>query len=72
MGAEAVVVLDPDAVRRMDFVRKLSMQLGSKMRFLSAQLVSLYDGDLWLRSGSAPTRWPAGSGTPSTGSPGCG
>ncbi|WP_409484497.1 threonine aldolase family protein [Arsenicicoccus dermatophilus] len=51
MGAEAVVVLDPGAVRRLDFVRKLSMQLGSKMRFLSAQLVTLYDGDLWLRSG---------------------
>jgi threonine aldolase len=26
------------------------MQLASKMRFVSAQLVALYEGDLWLRS----------------------
>ena len=32
------------------FLRKLSMQLSSKMRFASAQLLALYDGDLWLRS----------------------
>ena len=28
----------------------MNMQLGSKMRFLSAQLIALFDGDLWLRS----------------------
>ena len=31
-------------------VRKLSMQLASKMRFVSAQLIALYGTDLWLRS----------------------
>ena len=31
-------------------VRKLSMQLASKMRFVSAQLIALYGSDLWLRS----------------------
>ena len=28
------------------------MQLASKMRFVSAQLVALFDGDLWQRSAS--------------------
>jgi threonine aldolase len=47
---EAVVVLDPDAVRAMKRLRKLSMQLSSKMRFVSVQLEALLAGDLWLRS----------------------
>jgi threonine aldolase len=47
---EAVVVLSPDAVRAMKHLRKLSMQLASKMRFVSVQLEALLAGDLWLRS----------------------
>jgi threonine aldolase len=47
---EAVVVLNPDAVRGVDFLRMGSMQLASKMRFISAQLIALLEGDLWLRS----------------------
>ncbi|MCB0893661.1 MAG: threonine aldolase, partial [Propionibacteriaceae bacterium] len=31
-------------------LRKTNMQLASKMRFLSAQLIALYEGDLWLRN----------------------
>jgi threonine aldolase len=31
------------------YVRKQGMQLGSKMRYLSAQFDALLDGDLWLR-----------------------
>ncbi len=50
MGAEAVVVINPDSVRGVDYVRKLSGQLASKMRYISAQLLALYDGDLWQRS----------------------
>ena len=54
MGAEAVVVLDPGTIlggnEAMPYLRKLSMQLASKMRFISAQLLALYDGDLWLRN----------------------
>lgn len=50
LGAEAVVVLNPDAVTKPLFVRKLMAQLPSKMRFVSAQLLALYDGDLWRRS----------------------
>ncbi len=50
MGAEAVVVLNPDIAPGLPFLRKNLMQLASKMRFISAQLVTMYDGDLWLRS----------------------
>ncbi|WP_433303281.1 threonine aldolase family protein [Actinoplanes sp. CA-030573] len=46
---EAVVVLDPALNRGLDRLRKSSMQLASKMRFLSAQLIALLSGDLWLR-----------------------
>ncbi|GGZ35635.1 threonine aldolase family protein [Streptomyces poonensis] len=47
---EAVVVINQDAVRRMTHLRKLSMQLASKMRFVSVQLEALFAKDLWLRN----------------------
>lgn len=50
LGAEAIVVLNPDAVHGLVYARKFNMQLASKMRFVSAQLVALYSGDLWLRN----------------------
>lgn len=50
MAAEAIVVLDPDAAHGLRYLRKTQMQLASKMRFVSAQLLALYEGDLWLRS----------------------
>ncbi len=50
MAAEAVVVLNPALADAVPFIRKTSMQLTSKMRFTSAQLVALFEGDLWLRS----------------------
>jgi threonine aldolase len=46
---ECVVVLDPDRVRGLDYLRKMSMQLASKMRFISVQFEALLAGDLWLR-----------------------
>lgn len=46
---EAVVVLSPRAAPAMRQLRKLSMQLASKMRFLSVQFEALLAGDLWLR-----------------------
>lgn len=49
---ECVVVLNPGAVRAMKHLRKLSMQLASKMRFVSVQFEALLSGDLWLRSAS--------------------
>ncbi len=50
MLAESVVVLNPSRVQGVDFLRKTSMQLASKMRFLSAQFVALLTDDLWLKS----------------------
>ena len=50
LGAEAVVVLDPAASEGLVYLRKLNMQLSSKMRFVSAQLIALLDGDLYLRN----------------------
>ncbi|WP_243745028.1 threonine aldolase family protein [Streptomyces hainanensis] len=46
---EAVVLLTPGVARRMRHVRKLSMQLSAKMRFVSVQFEALLAGDLWLR-----------------------
>jgi threonine aldolase len=48
IGAEAIVVLNPDRVDGIVFLRKTTMQLASKMRFLSAQLLALFDGGLGL------------------------
>jgi threonine aldolase len=50
MFGECVVVLDPDAAPGMLYVRKSNMQLGSKLRFVSAQFEALLAGDLYLRN----------------------
>ncbi len=50
LGAEAIVVLNPTAVDGLIYLRKLSMQLASKMRFASAQILTLFTDDLGLRS----------------------
>ena len=50
LGAEAVVVLNPDRATGLIYLRKLTMQLSSKMRFASAQLLALFEDDLGLRS----------------------
>jgi threonine aldolase len=50
LGAEAIVVLNPEAAEGITYLRKLSMQLASKMRFISAQIFTLFEDDLGLRS----------------------
>jgi threonine aldolase len=52
MGAEAVVVFPSSGAGlsgsgSLPFIRKQSMQLASKMRFVSAQFVALLTDDLW-------------------------
>src|SRR6478735_919706 len=49
---EVVIALNPDAAQGLLFLRKMNMQLASKMRFMSAQFIALLEGDLWLRSAS--------------------
>ncbi|TFD73409.1 low specificity L-threonine aldolase [Cryobacterium fucosi] len=50
MYGECVVVLNPEASDGLIYLRKLNMQLASKMRFISAQLIALLEHDLWLRN----------------------
>ncbi|MFK0240373.1 threonine aldolase family protein [Microbacterium sp. NPDC090281] len=50
MLGEAIVVLNPEAADGLKYSRKFNMQLSSKMRFVSAQLIALLEGDLWLRN----------------------
>ncbi|MEO3787929.1 low specificity L-threonine aldolase [Actinocorallia sp. B10E7] len=50
MLGEAVVVLNPELAPSIKYLRKSAMQLASKMRFVSAQLLALLEGDLWLRN----------------------
>ncbi|NWL28048.1 threonine aldolase [Paenarthrobacter ureafaciens] len=49
---EAVIILDTTEAQSIKHLRKMDMQLASKMRFVSAQLVALLESDLWHRSAS--------------------
>lgn len=70
LGAEAVVVLNPEASEGLTYLRKMNMQLASKMRFVSAQLVTLYEGDLWHRSASRANAMAARLAAAVTATPG--
>ena len=51
MGECVVVLQGADELgESLTYLRKLNMQLASKMRFLSAQLIALLEHDLWRRS----------------------
>ena len=50
LGAEAVVFFRRDLAERYRYVRKQGMQLASKMRFVSAQLLRLLEDDLWRQT----------------------
>ena len=52
LAAELVVILDPSLADALPYLRKQSMQLASKMRFVSAQLEVLLTGDLWRHAAS--------------------
>jgi threonine aldolase len=52
LGAEAVVFLDPALADGFEYLRKQTLQLASKMRFLAAQLEALLADDLWVRCAS--------------------
>ena len=47
MAAEAVVAFHTAGDSPLRYIRKQSMQLASKMRFVSAQFVAMLSGDLW-------------------------
>jgi threonine aldolase len=50
LAGEAVVLLNPALAQDFLYVRKQSMQLASKMRFLAAQFDALLADELWRRS----------------------
>lgn len=50
MIGEAVVCFRPELASELAYIRKQGMQLGSKMRFLSAQFERLLSDELWLQN----------------------
>jgi len=50
LGAEAIVVINPDRIDGLLYLRKMNMQLASKMRFISTQLLTLFSDGLGIRS----------------------
>ncbi|MFI6604349.1 threonine aldolase family protein [Nonomuraea sp. NPDC050536] len=50
LAAEAVVVLDASLAHAVPFLRRQSLQLASKMRFISAQLSALLADELWRQN----------------------
>ncbi|MGC2194770.1 MAG: low specificity L-threonine aldolase [Terriglobales bacterium] len=56
MGGEAVVFFRPELAADFLYLRKQSMQLSSKMRFISAQLGALLTNDLWLANAQHSNR----------------
>ena len=52
LGAEAVVVLRPELSAGFEYLRKQTLQLASKMRYLAAQFDALLTDELWRRSAS--------------------
>ena len=47
LAGEAVVLLSEDAATAMPYLRKQTLQLASKMRFIAAQFDALLDGERW-------------------------
>jgi len=52
MYGEAVCFLKPGLAENFKYIRKQSMQLASKMRYVSAQFIAYFRNDLWLRNAS--------------------
>lgn len=52
MYGEAVVFFNTDSARNFKYIRKQSMQLASKMRFIAVQFEALLKDDLWWKNAS--------------------
>lgn len=50
MLGEAVLFFNPELTKYTKYIRKQSMQLYSKMRFVSAQFLAYFENDLWKRN----------------------
>ncbi len=56
MLGEAVLFFNPELTAETKYIRKQSMQLFSKMRFVSAQFLAYFKNGLWHRSASHANR----------------
>ncbi|WP_319228859.1 low specificity L-threonine aldolase [Draconibacterium orientale] len=52
MMGEAVLFFDPELTKQTKYLRKQSMQLYSKMRFVGAQFIAYLENDLWKETAS--------------------
>ncbi|MEV4109983.1 low specificity L-threonine aldolase [Nonomuraea sp. NPDC049695] len=59
LAAEAVVVLDSSLAPGIPYLRRQSLQLASKMRFISAQLSALLTDGLWRENASHANKMAA-------------
>ncbi len=56
MGAEAVLFLNSQLAHNFKYLRKQAMQLNSKMRFIAAQFIALFENDLWKQNATHSNR----------------
>src|SRR5258708_21932055 len=56
LGGEAVVFFHPEHRKDFRYLRKQSMQLASKIRFIAAQFEALLTNDVWRRSAEHANR----------------
>lgn len=52
MMGEAVLFFNPELTKMTKYIRKQSMQLYSKMRFVGAQFLAYFENDLWKETAS--------------------
>ncbi len=50
MAAEAVLFFDKKLGAEFKYIRKQGMQLGSKMRYISAQFIAYFQNELWKKN----------------------
>ncbi|MDO4694477.1 MAG: low specificity L-threonine aldolase [Eikenella sp.] len=56
MFGECLVVCRPEAVAGLAYLRKINLQLASKMRFISAQFIALLEDGLWRQNAEHANR----------------
>ena len=56
MQGEAVLFFNPELSKNTKFIRKQSMQLYSKMRYVSAQFLAYFEKDLWKQNATHSNR----------------
>lgn len=57
MGAEAVVLFKPELAKKYPWIRKSSMQLASKHRYIAAQFIALLTMTFGSKMLQMPTKW---------------